>query len=108
MYAGDQPKLHELQLLEDINGMTCRIIERVGPDWKDLAIALGFSQSIVMLIEEDCQGRVDRACQEMFMRWLAGGYYLAQPCTWDTLIKCLRRAALSDLANSLRSILIII
>ena len=101
----DQPKLHELQLLEGVNGRKIRVIERVAPDWKDLAIALGFDQSRIMIIEEDCRGRVERACQEMFMRWLDGEHDLAQPCTWDTLIKCLRRAGCMDVASSLRTIL---
>ena len=105
LIAGDQPKLHELQLLEGVNGRKVRVTERVAPDWKDLGIALGFDQYRIMIIEEDCRGRVERACQEMFMRWLAGEHDLAQPCTWDTLIKCLRRAAFIDVANSLREIL---
>ena len=102
---GDQPKLHELQLLEGVDGRKVRVIERVAPDWKDTAIALGFDQSRIMIIEEDCRGRVERACQETFMRWLDGEHDLAQPCTWDTLIKCLRRAANIDVANSLRTLL---
>ena len=92
-------------MLEGVDGRKVRVIERVAPDWKDLAIALGFEQSRIMIIDEDCRGRVERACQEMFMRWLDGGHDLAQPCTWDTLIKCLRRAALINVANSLREIL---
>ena len=103
--TGDRPTLHELQLLEGVDGRKVRIIERVAPDWKDLAIALGFDQSRIMIIEEDCRGRVERASQEMFMRWLDGEHDLVQPCTWDTLIKCLRRAAFGDVANSLRAIL---
>ena len=103
--AGDQPTLHELQLLEGVDGRKVRVIERVAPDWKDLAIALGFDQSRIMIIEEDCRRRVERASQEMFMRWLDGEHDLAQPCTWDTLIKCLIRAAFGDVASSLRAIL---
>ena len=81
------------------------MIEGVAPDWKDLAIALGFDHSRIMIIEEDCRGRVERASQEMFMRWLDGEYDLVQPCTWDTLIKCLRRAAFFNVHNTLRAIL---
>jgi hypothetical protein len=43
--------------------------------------------------------------QKMFMRWLDGGHDLAQPCTWDTLIKCLRHAAFIDVVNRVREIL---
>ena len=105
--TGDRPTLHELQLLEGVDGRKIQVIERVAPDWKDLAIALGFDQSRIMIIEEDCRGRVERArpSQEMFMRWLDGEHDLVQPCTWDTLIKCLRRAAFGDVADSLSAIL---
>ena len=82
--AGDQPKLHELQLLEGVDGRKVRVVERVAPDWKDLAIALGFDQSRIKTIEKDYRGSMEEACQEMFMRWLAGEHDLAQPCTWDT------------------------
>ena len=102
---GDQPKLHELQLLEGVDGRKVRVIERVAPDWKDLAIALDFDQYRIKTMEKDYRASMEEACQEMFMRWLAGGHDLAQPCTWDTLIKCLRRAGFMDVANSLRTIL---
>ena len=92
-------------MLEGVDGRKVRVIERVAPDWKDLAIALGFDQSRIMIIDEDCRGRVERACQEMFMRWLNGEHDLAQPCTWDTLINRLRRAAFIDVASSLKAIL---
>jgi hypothetical protein len=103
--AGDRPTLHELQLLEGVDGRKVRVIERVAPDWKDLAIALGFDQSRIKTIEKDYRGSMEEACQEMFMRWLDGEHDLAQPCTWDTLIKCLRRAAFIDVASNLRAIL---
>ena len=103
--TGDRPKLHELQLLEGVDGRKVRVVERVASDWKDLAIALGFDQSRIMIIEEDCRGRVERASQEMFMRWLDGEHDLVQPCTWDTLIKCLRRAAFGSVADNLSAIL---
>ena len=103
--AGDQPKLHELQLLEGVGGRKVRVIERVAPDWKHLAISLKFDLWKIKTIEKDYKTSTEEACQEMFMRWLAGEHDLAQPCTWDTLIKCLRRAAFIDVANSLSTIL---
>ena len=82
-------------MLEGVDGRKVRVIEGVAPDWKDLAIAFGFDQSRIMIIDEDCRGRVDRACQ-MFMRWLNGEHDLAQLC---------RRAAFIDVASSLTVIL---
>ena len=91
-------------MLEGVGGRKVRVIERVAPDWKDLAIALGFDQSRIKTIGKDYRGSMEEACQEMFMRWLDGEHDL-QPCTWDTLIKCLRRAAFGSVADSLREIL---
>ena len=103
--AGDQPiQLHELQLLEGIDGGSIRVMDKVAPDWKRLAISLKFNQSKIRTIDRD-HNRSEDACREMFMQWLDRGHDLAQPCTWKTLIKCLRRAALIDVANSLREIL---
>ena len=91
-------------MLEGVDGRKVRVIERVAPDWKDLAIALGFDQSRIKTIEKDYRGSMDEACQEMFMRWLDGEHDLTQPCTWNTLINRLKRAAFIDVANSLRVI----
>ena len=103
---GDQPQLHELQLLEDVDGRTIRVMERVATDWKHLAISLKFNSSKIKIIEKDYKTSTEEACKEMFMRWLAGEHDLAQPCTWDTLIKCLRRAAFTDVADSLTTIIL--
>ena len=103
--AGDRPTLHELQLLEGVGGRKVRVIERVAPKWMSLAIALRFNKPRIETIEKDYRGNMEEACLKMFMRWLDGEHDLVQPCTWDTLIKCLRRAAFGDVANSLRAIL---
>ena len=92
-------------MLTGVDGRKVRVLEEVAPDWKRLAISLKFNQSKIKTIEKDYKTSTEEACQEMFMRWLAGEHDLAQPCTWDTLIKCLRRAAFIDVANSLRTIL---
>ena len=99
------PKLRELQLLEGVDGRKVRVIETVAPYWTKLAVELGFDQSRIMILEKDYRDSTEEACRAMFMRWLDGRHDLAQPCTWDTLIKCLRRAGFSDVANSLRTIL---
>ena len=99
------PKLGELQLLEDHDGHKIRVIERVAPDWRFLATALGFDKARIKIIERD-YGRisVEEACQEMFIRWLNGEHDL-KPSTWGTLIQCLTQAGLNDVARSLKKIL---
>lgn len=102
--AGVQPQLHELQLLEDSDGHKVRVIERVAPDWKFLATALGFDGSRIEIIERDYGRNVEEACHNLFMRWLNGEHDL-QPPTWGTLIQSLTQAGLDDVAKSLKKIL---
>ena len=99
-----QPELHELQLLKCGHEEKVRIIEKVTPTWKNLAIALRFDAARIRTIENDHRSS-DEACQDMFMRWLAGEHDLASPCTWQTLVKCLDDAGLKHIADSLRNTL---
>ena len=102
--SGDRPKLHELQFLEGVDGRELRVIKTVAPKWKHVAIALGFAVYRIGMIKRDYQFVMEEACMEMFMSWLEGESGLA-PCTWDTLIMCLRQAALTYVADGLRIIL---
>ena len=104
MSIGAQPKLHELQLLECVHERKVRVIEKVTPTWKTLAIALQFDTARIDTIERDNRLSVD-ACRDMFMRWLREEHDLASPCTWRTLVNCLNHAGLTDLAGSLRKTL---
>ena len=103
--SGDQPELPELQLLKGVDGRELRVIKTVAPKWKHVAIALGFAVHNIRTIERDYQWNMEEACMEMFMSWLEGGPDLARPPTWNTLIMCLRQAALIDVADRLKIIL---
>lgn len=96
--------LHHLQLLEGY-GRSVRLLDNVAPRWTVLAESLGFNKSRIMAIEEHHKESMEEACQEMFIRWLVGEPDLAQPCTWGTLIRCLRQAGFSDIADSVSMIL---
>ena len=82
-------------MLEGVHGRKVRVIENVAPHWQALAVALRFDQSRIKIIEEDYKSSTEKACQEMFMRWLRGEHDLASPCSWCTLLKCLSRAGLT-------------
>lgn len=99
-----QPELHELQLLKCVHERKARVIEKVAPTWKRLAIALQFDTARIKTIEKDHRSSVD-ACLDMFMRWQKGEHDLASPCTWRTLVECLDSARLTDIADSLRKTL---
>ena len=99
-----RPRLDELQFLEGRDGHKIRVTERVAPDWRFLATALGFDESRIKIIEEDYGRSVEKSCQEMFIRWLNGEHDL-KPSTWGTLIQCLTQAGHDDVARSLKKIL---
>ena len=100
--SGDRLQIHELLLLKGVDGREFGVINTVAPDWKDLAIALGFDQATIKKIEGDSRGSVEEACARMFSNWLHKGGPDLAPRTWDALIKCLRQAALIDVADRLK------
>jgi hypothetical protein len=96
---GKTPELHKLQLLEFDKGKeSLRIMERVTPKWKQVAIALGFNGSRIEAIEMGALRQPEDACLKMFTDWLAGGHDLKPP-TWDVLIHSLRAAKLPEIAD---------
>jgi hypothetical protein len=99
---GKKPELHELQLLEFDEGRgSLRIMERVTPKWKQVAVALGFNGSRIEAIEMTALRQPEDACLRMFTKWLAGGHDLRPP-TWDVLIQSLRAANLPEIADLLK------
>jgi hypothetical protein len=104
---GEKPELYELQLLEFDEGKeSLRIMERVTPKWKQVAIALGFNGSRIEAIEMGALRQPEDACLKMFSDWLSGGHDLKPP-TWDALIQSLRAAKLPEIAELLTFIKIV-
>jgi hypothetical protein len=104
---GKIPELHELQLLEyDKRREPLRIMERVAPKWKQVAIALGFNGSRIEAIEIGARYEPEDACLKMFTKWLDGGHDIKPP-TWDALIQSLRAANLPEIADLLKFIEIV-
>ena len=104
---GKTPELYELQLLEyDKGRKSLRIMEKVIPKWKQVAIVLGFNGSRIEAIEMGALRQPEDACLKMFSDWLDGGHDL-QPPTWDVLIQSLRAANLPEIADLLKFITIV-
>ena len=92
---GIKAELHELQLLKfDEGRKSLRIMERVTPKWKQVAIALGFNGSRIEAMEIGAHYQPGDACLKMFNKWLNGGHKLKPP-TWGVLIESLRAANLA-------------
>jgi hypothetical protein len=96
---GKKPELYELQLLKFDKGRELlRIMERVTPKWKQVAVALGFNGSRIEAIEMGALRQPEDACLKMFSDWLSGGHDLKPP-TWDALIQSLRATKLPKIAK---------
>ena len=102
----NRPKIHELQMLEFCDGQKLRIMERVAPQWKQMAIAFGFSVARIKSIEKGEHYQPDDASFEIFSCWLEGEHDLKPP-TWDVLIQCLKLANLLDITEMLSNIQIV-
>ena len=93
----DTIQLHQLDLLEG-NGKQVRVINTVAHDWERVAIRLHFTGDDITRIERD-HSKSERACQSVFTEWLKGKGL--RPTTWNTVIKALREAEFSQVADDL-------
>ena len=94
----DIPKLHELDLFEQCS-VLIRIIDRVAPKWKEVALRLHFEDHRIQIIEMKCYHQPVPACRTMFTQWLEGNG--RKPTSWKTLTIALKEAKLSTLAEEL-------
>ena len=72
-----------------------KVIEQVSPVWEWLAYALRFNPAVVETIKLNNHYQYDRACMDMFGRWLEGK--ACQPVSWETLMAALRDSGERDL-----------
>ena len=93
-------------MLELSGGKKLRIMESVAPQWKQMAVALGFSVARIKSIEKGEHYQPDDASFEIFSRWLEGEHDLKPP-TWEVLIQCLMQANILDIAKMLNNIQIV-
>lgn len=87
-------------------GRMLRIMESVAPQWKQMAVALGFSVARIKSIEKGEHYQPDDASFEIFSCWLEGEHGLKPP-TWEVLIQCLRQGNFLDQAEMLDNIQIV-
>ena len=95
-------ELHQLDLLER-NGRTVRVIDAAAAIWDKVALRLHFEHHDITRIERDHHQQSVLACQTVFGEWLEGKG--CQPTSWDTLIKALREAGLSEIVSDLECVL---
>ena len=93
------PKLHQLDLI-DSNGKTVRVIKQAAAKWESVVTRLYFESHDITRIREDYHQQSIKACQTVFIEWLEGRG--RKPTTWDTVIKALDEANLSELSADLK------
>lgn len=85
----------------DLNPVFFQVKDLVGKDWKELAIALDFTQPEVEQIEHDQQG-FPRQCYHMLIKW---SRKLGAQATLTRLIQALDRTGRRDIAEVLEGLL---
>ena len=98
-----QPQEHQLDLIEG-NGREVRVIKKVASRWEDVATRLHFDLDEIKCIKKDNHYITNPSCCEMFNLWLKGNG--RRPADWETLIKALREAEFSELAEDVQTILL--
>ena len=96
------PKLHQVDLI-DGNGKTVKVIEQAAAKWERVATRLYFESHDICRIKKDNPLQSFEACQTVFIEWLNGKG--RKPISWETLIKALKEADLSELAADLEVVL---
>ena len=99
--VASRPRLYELDLKKG-NGKTIRLIRRTAADWEQVATRLHFEVHDIRSLRADHCKTFD-TCREMFMEWLEGKG--RSPKTWETVIKALEEADLSEVACDLKDVL---
>ena len=92
------PKWHHLDLIE-ANGKTVKVIEQAAAKWNKVATRLHFEPQDISRIRNDAHHQSIDACQTVFSEWVQGKG--RKPTTWNTVIKALKEADLSELSADL-------
>ena len=99
------PKLHHLNRIEGSNGngKIVKVIKRAAAKWESVATSLHFESHDITRIRKDYPQQSVDACRTVFSEWLQDNG--RKPTTWNTVIKALEEADLSELAGELKIVL---
>ena len=79
------------------------MIKQAAAKWESVATSLYFKIDDISRIRKDYHQQSESACQTVFMEWLQGKG--RTPTTWNTVIKALKEADLSELSADLKVVL---
>ena len=92
-----------LDLQLTLDHLKLLVVNQVASKWEGIALYLGMRQSVVEIVLKNIPRNCERACREMFRRWLAGGENTGdKPRTWGTVLKALEENGYQDYADELR------
>ena len=97
-----KPKLYHIDLIED-NGKKVRVIKQSASSWEEVATRLEFESHDISRLQSDYHSQCLKACRTVFTEWLNGKG--RKPVTWETVIKALEEADLSEVAEDLKNII---
>ena len=80
-----------------------RVIKQAAAKWEAVATRLYFEINDIIRIKRDVHYQSIDACRTVFSEWLHGNG--RKPTTWNTVIKVLEEADLSELAGELKIVL---
>jgi hypothetical protein len=79
------------------------VIKQAAAKWESVATSLYFESHDITRIKRDIHYQSIDACRTVFIEWLEGNG--RKPTTWNTVIKALEEADLSELAGDLKIVL---
>ena len=96
------PKWHQIDCIEG-SGKKVNLITQVAARWERVATRLYFQVCDIDRIKKDTHHSSIPACSQVFKEWLEGKG--RHPTTWETVIKALKEAELSEVAKDLEIII---
>ena len=99
-----RPTLLQLTHLVTHFGKKVEIIKYIAPEWKTVAIHMNFDPTgyTINIIAASNPLNPVACCTDMIMEWLGGKG--RQPATWATLVKVLRNAEFTVLADDVEQL----
>ena len=99
-----RPTLLQLTHLVTLSGKKVEIIKHIAPEWKTVGIHMNFDPTgyTIDTIAASNPLKPVACCTDMMKEWLGGRG--RQPATWATLVKILRNAEFSVLADDMEQL----
>ena len=96
--------IQALEVIKGRGGREVRVIESIGSEWEEVAKALDMGQEDIDMIKTTHSDNDEEACREMLATWLEGN---DGEVSWTAFTQALIDAGLSELADSVKDVLVL-